>query len=80
VFTFIIRLQYRQRHWSGYGIGRPHNKQYLTLKSTNEENMKKFLMIVSVLAMSGLVAGCANTLDGAGKDIEGAGEKVQETF
>ncbi len=42
--------------------------------------MKKILMIVSVLAMSGLVAGCANTLDGAGKDIEGAGEKVQETF
>ena len=37
-------------------------------------------MIACVFAMTGFVAGCANTLDGAGRDIEHAGEKVQQTF
>lgn len=27
-----------------------------------------------------LLAGCSNTLDGAGRDIEKAGQKVQQTF
>ena len=33
------------------------------------------------LAVVGLsVAACSNTLDGAGRDIEKAGEKIQRTF
>jgi len=27
-----------------------------------------------------ILSACANTLDGAGRDIERAGEKIQETF
>ncbi len=35
-----------------------------------------------VLLLLGFVclAGCTNTLNGAGKDIEKAGQKVQKTF
>ncbi len=42
--------------------------------------MKKLLMLVCLLSMGGVVAGCSNTLEGAGRDIEKAGEKVQDTF
>ncbi len=37
---------------------------------------KTIIMIVAVMAL----AGCSNTFDGAGKDIEKAGQKIQETF
>lgn len=42
--------------------------------------MKKLLMLVCLLSMGGAVAGCSNTMEGAGRDIEKAGEKVQDTF
>ncbi len=42
--------------------------------------MKKVLMLVCLMTMTGFVAGCSNTFEGAGRDIEHAGEKVQDTF
>ncbi len=39
--------------------------------------MTKFLMITLALAT---LSACSNTFDGAGRDIERAGEKIQETF
>lgn len=41
----------------------------------------KNLLIVSALLMSVIaLSGCSNTLDGAGRDIEKAGQKIQKTF
>ncbi|MCB1592779.1 MAG: entericidin A/B family lipoprotein [Alphaproteobacteria bacterium] len=42
--------------------------------------MKKVLMMVCLFAMTGFVVGCSNTMEGAGRDIEKAGQKVQDTF
>ncbi len=42
--------------------------------------MKKVLMMVCLFTMAGFTAGCSNTFEGAGRDIEHAGEKVQDTF
>ncbi|MCB1681003.1 MAG: entericidin A/B family lipoprotein [Rhodospirillales bacterium] len=42
--------------------------------------MKKVLMMVCLFAVTGFVAGCSNTMEGAGRDIEKAGQKVQDTF
>lgn len=42
--------------------------------------MKKLLMLVCLFSLGGAVAGCSNTFEGAGRDIEKAGEKVQDTF
>ena len=42
-----------------------------------EMNMKKFTMTLAIL-MSALALSACNTIDGAGKDIERAGEKVQD--
>ncbi len=39
--------------------------------------MKNILFILVALSV---LAGCSNTLDGAGRDIEKAGEKIQNTF
>ncbi|MFA4912084.1 MAG: entericidin A/B family lipoprotein [Alcaligenaceae bacterium] len=38
--------------------------------------MKNKAILVVLLAMSALTAGC-NTVDGAGRDIERGGEKIQ---
>lgn len=38
----------------------------------------KHVLLFFCVAIS--LAGCANTLDGAGRDIERAGEKIQNTF
>lgn len=35
-----------------------------------------FVLVCSVAALSG----CSNTLDGAGRDISKAGDKISETF
>ena len=37
-----------------------------------------FKSIVAILALAGFVAGC-NTIEGAGKDIERGGEKLQNS-
>lgn len=42
--------------------------------------MRKVLMIVCLFAVTGFITGCSNTLEGAGRDIERAGQKVQDTF
>ena len=42
--------------------------------------MNKVLMIFSLFVLGGFVSGCANTLDGAGRDISRAGEAIQKTF
>ncbi len=40
---------------------------------------KQTILAVGLLAMAGLsVAACSNTMRGAGKDIENAGEAVQD--
>ncbi len=41
--------------------------------------MKLFALVLLTLATLGLSA-CANTLDGAGRDIENAGQAIQKTF
>lgn len=40
--------------------------------------MKKRIWLPLVLAMAALTTAC-NTIEGAGKDIERGGEKIQET-
>ncbi len=42
--------------------------------------MKKVALVVCLFVMAGFVSGCSNTLEGAGRDIEKTGEKIQETF
>jgi predicted small secreted protein len=39
--------------------------------------MKKFMAIVALIFATGAMAGC-NTIQGAGKDIERGGEKIQD--
>lgn len=38
--------------------------------------MKKFVALCAVMFAAGLLTGC-NTIEGAGKDIERGGEKIQ---
>lgn len=41
--------------------------------------MKKYLILsLCALALTGPLAACANTVHGAGEDIENAGESVQK--
>ncbi len=40
----------------------------------------RILFSVTVLCFALAVAGCSNTFDGVGRDLEKAGEKIQETF
>jgi entericidin B len=40
--------------------------------------LKKFLMLVVLVAMGAPIIGC-NTMEGAGKDMERGGEKMQDT-
>ncbi|MBL4588888.1 MAG: entericidin A/B family lipoprotein [Alphaproteobacteria bacterium] len=42
--------------------------------------MKKILIVLSLCALGGALSACANTLDGAGRDISKAGETIQRTF
>ena len=42
--------------------------------------MNKFLLAMSFLIIGVSLSACSNTVDGAGRDIEKAGEKIQETF
>ena len=42
--------------------------------------MRKLILFACFVTVAGFLAGCSNTLDGAGKDIERAGEKIQDTF
>lgn len=42
--------------------------------------MKKLSILTCLFLATAFIAGCANTFDGAGRDIEKAGEKIQETF
>lgn len=36
------------------------------------------LALMALIAVAGFTAGC-NTVEGAGRDIQGAGEKIEET-
>lgn len=42
--------------------------------------MKNILVLLSLCALGGIIGACANTLDGAGRDISKAGETIQRTF
>lgn len=43
--------------------------------------MNKTVMILTcVILVSAFLTGCSNTFEGAGRDIENAGEWVQDTF
>lgn len=42
-------------------------------------NASKIILTASFIALLGLNA-CSNTFEGAGRDIEGAGEWIQNTF
>ena len=37
-----------------------------------------FKSLIAIVALAGFIAGC-NTMEGAGKDIEHAGEKIQDS-
>lgn len=41
---------------------------------------KLFLALTCVILAGVSLSGCSNTLDGAGRDVEKAGEWVQDTF
>lgn len=42
--------------------------------------LRQFIPALAIcFVTAGLLAGCANTVDGAGQDIEQMGESVQET-
>ena len=41
---------------------------------------KSRMLVISLLAVTFMLSACGNTLDGAGRDIEGAGEWMQNTF
>lgn len=40
--------------------------------------MKKTIVLLSVIMVTGLLAGCSNTAQGAGRDIENMGEWIQQ--
>tara|TARA_R110002072_G_scaffold297951_1_gene471250 strand:- start:584 stop:712 length:129 start_codon:yes stop_codon:yes gene_type:complete len=42
--------------------------------------MKKLLTLAVLVVATASLGACANTLDGAGRDISKAGDKIQETF
>lgn len=42
--------------------------------------MKKTVFIFMFIASVSILSGCSNTLDGAGRDISKAGDKISETF
>ncbi len=42
--------------------------------------MKKLVAFCLSIMVIGLLSGCSNTAEGAGRDIEGWGQWMQETF
>lgn len=43
--------------------------------------MRSILFVIAVSVLSGLaLGGCSNTFNGAGKDIEKAGQNIQRNF
>ena len=48
--------------------------------SINLSNKRKAcIMTIAMVTLLGL-SGCSNTLEGIGRDVENAGEKIQDTF
>jgi entericidin B len=45
---------------------------------SKEIDMKNWVAVLTLLCAGGVMAGC-NTFQGAGKDIERGGEKIQDT-
>lgn len=43
-----------------------------------KQNGKQLALCISIAALTFTLLGCKNTANGAGKDIEKAGEKIQE--
>jgi predicted small secreted protein len=41
---------------------------------------KKVTLLIGFCVMAMTLSGCSNTFEGAGRDIEGAGEWIQDTF
>jgi predicted small secreted protein len=41
-------------------------------------DMKKTIVLLSLIMVTGLMTGCANTAQGAGRDIENMGEWIQQ--
>ena len=41
---------------------------------------KIFIVMATIMASSTLLGGCSNTLEGAGKDMQGMGQWVEDTF
>ena len=43
--------------------------------------MKPATLVFALMLLSGLaLAGCSNTMNGVGKDVEHAGQSIQRTF
>jgi predicted small secreted protein len=42
--------------------------------------MKKLVAFLALVMVTGLLSGCSNTAEGAGRDIEGMGQWMQDTF
>ncbi len=42
--------------------------------------MKNAILVASFVMLAGGLSACSGTLDGAGRDIEKAGQKIQDTF
>jgi len=43
-------------------------------------NMHKILALLSLIMVIALTSGCANTAEGAGRDVENMGQWMQDTF
>ncbi len=41
--------------------------------------MKKFVALLSLIMVISMLSGCTNTVDGAGRDIEGWGRWMQDS-
>jgi predicted small secreted protein len=41
---------------------------------------KNMSLLISLCILAGFLSGCSNTWDGAGKDLKGAGQWLEETF
>ena len=56
----------------------PVVQQRVSGRPIKESNMKNLLAAITLIFVAGVLAGC-NTIQGAGKDIERGGEKIQDT-
>ncbi len=41
---------------------------------------RPFVALLAIVMVCGFVSGCSNTFEGAGRDVENAGEWIQDTF